>query len=116
MVVGGVNTHRYATMPAGVVFAVYPPNTSSSSPQLITSSQILHTAGAASVYGLLSTQQRKHIERQRGLQNPYQAVQPVNPGEDNELSALSVERVVHFPPEKRAASCLLYTSPSPRDS
>lgn len=97
MVAGGVNTHRYATMPPGVVFQVYPPNTSSSSPQLITSSQVLHTAGAASVYGILSAQQRKHLDRGRSQGYPA-------PAGENELSALSVDRVVHFPPDKRGAA------------
>lgn len=50
---GGKNTMRYATMPTGVVFAIYPPNQTMSPPQLIPSEMILETIGARNTYRAL---------------------------------------------------------------
>ena len=55
MVQGGNNSLGYQTIPSGVVFPVYPPNSANVSPQSIPSEKILVTTGAQNVFNVLQS-------------------------------------------------------------
>jgi hypothetical protein len=55
MIAGGINKLGYRTIPPGVVFPVFPPNSASATPQMIPSEKILVTTGAQNVFNVLSS-------------------------------------------------------------